>query len=239
MAWEPGLADRARPTIIAVDGPVAAGKGTLARRLAEHLGLRYLESGRLYRAVAARVLRAGGDPGNADDVIAAARALGDDDLAVPELRDEAVGNAASVLSAIPEVRAVLLEYQRAFGRTPPGAVIDGRDIGTVVFPDAAHKLFVTASLEIRAGRRSRELRERGVDCDREQVLGAMAERDARDRRRAVAPLAPAKDAFILDTTGLDADAAFAAALGHLRRKDARFAALEAGTAPPRAPEGEA
>ncbi len=212
MAWEPGLADRARPTIIAVDGPVAAGKGTLARRLAEHLGLRYLESGRLYRAVAGRVLRAGGDPGNADDVIAAARALCDDDLAVPELRDEAVGNAASVLSAIPEVRAVLLEYQRAFGRTPPGAVIDGRDIGTVVFPDATHKLFVTASLEVRAGRRYGELRARGVDCELEQVKRDVAARDARDRGRDIAPLAVAADAVMIDTAGLDAEAAFEAGL---------------------------
>lgn len=206
------MPDRSRPTIIAVDGPVAAGKGTLARRLAEHLGLRYLESGRLYRAVAARVLRTGGDPGNAEDAVAAARALGDDDLAAPELRDEEVGNAASVLSVIPEVRAVLLEYQRAFGRTPPGAVIDGRDIGTVVFPDATYKLFVTASLEARAERRYRELRARGVDCKLAQVRRDVAERDARDSGRDVAPLVVAADAVVLDTTDLDAGAAFAAGL---------------------------
>lgn len=232
------MAERVAVVIIAIDGPAAAGKRTLARRLAALLGLRYLDSGELYRAVARRVLGAGGDPADAGQAAAAARALTEEDLSTPGLRDEAVGRAASVVAAIPEVRAALLEYQRAFGRAPPGAVIDGRDIGTVVFPDAAHKLFVTASLEIRAGRRTRELREGGVACDREQVLNEMAERDARDRRRAVAPLAPAKDAFVLDTTGLDADAAFAAALGHLGRKDARFAALEARAAPPRAPEGE-
>ncbi len=210
--------------IIAIDGPAAAGKRTLARRLAAQLGLRYLDSGELYRAVALRVLGAGGDPADAGQAAAAARALTEEDLSAPGLRDEAVGRAASVVAAIPEVRAALLEYQRAFGRAPPGAVIDGRDIGTVVFPDAAHKLFVTASLEIRAGRRTRELRDGGVACDREQVLNEMAERDARDRRRAVAPLAAAADAYVLDTTDLDADAAFAAALAHVAAGDVGAAA---------------
>ena len=213
------MAERSSTVLIAVDGPAAAGKRTLARRLAAHLGLRYLDSGELYRAVAARVLGAGGDPANAEQAAAAARALDEADLTVPGLRDEAVAAAASVVAAIPEVRAALLAYQRAFGRVPPGAVIDGRDIGTVVFPDASHKLFVTASLEVRAERRHRELLARGVDCDRAGVRREMAERDARDRRRAVAPLAKAADAYVLDTTDLDADAAFAAALAHVGAGD--------------------
>ena len=198
--------------IIAVDGPAAAGKGTLARRLADHLGLRYLESGRLYRAVAARLLREGGDPADAARAVAIARALHDVDLEAGDLRDERVGRAASIVSAIPAVRQALLDYQRDFGRRPPGAVIDGRDIGTVVFPDAAHKLFVTASAEARAERRWRELVARGVATTRAAVLRDLVARDARDTARAVAPLAPAPDAIVLDTTEMDAEAAFAAAL---------------------------
>jgi cytidylate kinase len=213
------LAERGPAVVIAVDGPAAAGKRTLARRLAAHLGLRYLDSGELYRAVAARVLGAGGDPANAGQAAAAARALDEADLTAPGLRDEAVAAAASVVAAIPEVRTALLAYQRAFGRVPPGAVIDGRDIGTVVFPDASHKLFVTASLEVRAERRHRELLARGVGSDRAGVRREMAERDERDRRRAVAPLARAADAHVLDTTDLDADAAFAAALAHVAAGD--------------------
>ncbi len=199
--------------MIAIDGPAAAGKGTLARRLASHLGLRYLDSGMLYRAVAARVLRAGGDPADPGQSVAAVRALAEGDLAAPDLRDEAVSRAASVVSAIPEVRAALVDYQRAFGESPPGAVIDGRDIGTVVFPDATHKLFVTADPEIRAARRHAELAGRGAPSDRAEVLRELAERDARDRGRAVAPLTPAADAVVLDTSALDIDEAFEAALG--------------------------
>lgn len=206
------MPDRAGVTIITVDGPVAAGKGTLARRLAAHLGLRYLDSGMLYRAVAARILRTGGDPSDAGQAITAAEAFNADDLDVPGLRDEAVGRGASVVAAIPRVRAVLLNYQRAFGRTPPGAVIDGRDIGTVVFPDASHKLFVTASLDTRVDRRYKELRERGVTCDRDGVLREMVDRDTRDRERAVAPLVPAHDAVVIDTSRLDAEAVFEAGL---------------------------
>jgi len=203
----------ARPaTIIAVDGPAAAGKGTLARRLADRLGLRYLESGRLYRAVAARLLREGGDPTDAARAAAIARDLREADLEAADLRDERVGRAASIVSAIPAVRRALLDYQRAFGHRPPGAVIDGRDIGTVVFPDATHKLFVTASAEARAERRWRELVARGVATTRAAVLRDLVERDARDTARAVAPLAPAADAIVLDTTDMDIEAAFAAAL---------------------------
>ena len=201
-----------RVTVIAIDGPAAAGKGTLARRLAEHLGLRYLDSGRLYRAVAAKLLRDGADPGDAGKAVAAARALTGDDLEAPGLRDEPVGQAASVLASIAEVRSVLLDYQRQFAAAPPGAVIEGRDIGSVVFPEATHKLFVTASLEVRVERRYGELAERGMTADRAAVRDEMATRDARDRGRGVAPMVAAVDAHEIDTSRLDAEAAFNAAL---------------------------
>ena len=201
--------------VIAVDGPAAAGKGTLARRLAAHFGLRHLDSGTLYRAVAARLLHDGCDPADATAAEAAARALDEADLGAADLRDEAVGRAASVVAAIPAVRHALIDYQRRFGRTPPGAVIDGRDIGTVVFPDAEHKLYVTASAEARAERRYLELVQRGETADRAAVRREMAERDARDAERTVAPMVPAADAIVLDTSGLDIDAAFEAALAAL------------------------
>ena len=209
------MAEAAQPLVIAVDGPAAAGKGTLARRLAAHLGLRHLESGLLYRAVAARLLRAGGDPEDAGAAARTARMLAGRDLEASGLRDERVGRAASVVSRHPDVRAALIGRQRAFGASAPGAVIDGRDIGTVVFPGAAHKLFVTADIETRIGRRVRELAGRGEPVDREQVAREMAERDARDSARDVAPLRPAPDAVIIDTTHMDPDAAFEAALAVL------------------------
>jgi cytidylate kinase len=200
------------PLVIAVDGPSAAGKGTLARRLAAHFGLRYLDSGRLYRAVAARLLKDGDDPADEARAVAAARALDDADLEAPNLRDEAVGQAASVVAPIAAVRAALLDYQRGVAATPPGAVIDGRDIGTVVCPGAVHKLFVTARLEVRVERRFLELGAAGATVDRDRVRREMAERDARDRERGTAPLAAAPDAIVLDTSELDADGAFEAAL---------------------------
>ncbi len=201
--------------VIAVDGPAAAGKGTLARRLAAYFGLRHLDSGTLYRAVGARLLREAGDPADAAAAEAAARALDESDLAAANLRDEAVGRAASVVAAIPAVRRALIDTQRRFGRTPPGAVIDGRDIGTVVFPDAEHKLYVTASAEARAERRYLELVQRGETAERAAVRREMAKRDARDAERAVAPMVPAADAIVLDTSGLDIDAVFEAALATL------------------------
>ena len=201
--------------VIAVDGPAAAGKGTLARRLAAHFGLRHLDSGTLYRAVAARLLREAGDPADAAAAEAVAHAIDESDLAAANLRDEAVGRAASVVAAIPAVRRALIDYQHRFGRTPPGAVIDGRDIGTVVFPDAEHKLYVTASAEARAGRRYLELAARGEPADRAAVRREMAERDARDAERAIAPMMPAADATVLDTSGLEIDAVFKVALAAL------------------------
>ena len=202
--------------IVAVDGPAAAGKGTLARRLAAHLDYAYLDSGKLYRAVGLAVVRDGGDPEDGDAAVGAARRLTAADLDDPELTGEVAAGAASKVAAIAEVRAALLDFQRDFAARPPGgklgAVIDGRDIGTVVCPGAARKLFVTASLEVRAERRCKELRDRGEEAIYARVLQEMRERDARDSQRSVAPLKAADDAFLLDTSELDADQAFAAAL---------------------------
>jgi cytidylate kinase len=197
--------------IIAVDGPAAAGKGTLARRLAAHLGLPYLDTGLLYRAVGRRVLDAGGDPANVATATAAAISLEADDMARDDLRGPAADRAASLVAAIPEVRAALLNFQRRFG-ADHGAVLDGRDIGTIVFPAADVKLFVTASLAERARRRHAEMTARGLTGSLAEVEREMAARDARDAGRDVAPLVPARDAHLLDTTELDADAAFSAAL---------------------------
>ncbi len=199
----------APPLTIAIDGPAAAGKGTLARRLAAHFNLPYLDTGLLYRAVGRRVLDHGGDPADPVQAAQAARALTPADLTRDDLRTQAVDRAASAVAGQAAVRAALLDFQRQFARTQ-GAVLDGRDIGTVVLPDATAKLFVTASLAARAERRWRE---RGA------VLGALAQvtadlaaRDAEDAARTIAPLRPAADAVTLDTTALDAEAAFQAAL---------------------------
>ena len=205
------------PLVIAIDGPAAAGKGTLARRIAAHLDLRYLDTGLLYRAVGRRVLDRGADPRDAAIAVAEARALDPADLDRPDLRGPASDAAASAVAAIPAVRAALLDFQRSFGRAR-GAVLDGRDIGTVVFPEAPVKLFVTASPEERARRRFLELRGRGIAADPDQVLAEIRDRDAQDANRPVAPLKPAPDAITIDTTALDADAAFAAALAAIERR---------------------
>jgi len=198
--------------VVAIDGPAASGKGTLARRLAEHFGFAHLDTGKLYRATAFLVLDDGGDPADPDAAEAAACRVTPALLADPELLSERVANASSVVAAIPGVRAALLAFQRAFAATPPppagGAVLDGRDIGTAVCPDAAVKLFVTASPEARAARRVKELRQRGAAAIYDDVLQDMKERDARDSLRQVAPLAAAADAVTIDTTTLDADQAF-------------------------------
>lgn len=209
--------------VIAIDGPAAAGKGTLARRVAAHLGLAYLDTGAIYRAVGLTVLRSGGDPANPADAQAVARSLTPGDLATlqedPELRSEAAGQAASQVAAQQPVRDALLDFQRRFAAEPPngarGAVLDGRDIGTVVCPDATHKIFVTASVEERARRRIKELRDKGVEVIESRVLQDLKDRDARDQERSVAPLRPAEGAWVLDTSDLDADAAFAAVLAYL------------------------
>ena len=204
-------------TVIAVDGPAAAGKGTLARRLAAALGLPHLDTGLLYRAVGRRVLDVAGDPRDAAQAEAAARALTPADLDRTDLRSPMADRAASAVAAIPAVRAALLDFQRSFGRDR-GAVLDGRDIGTGVFPDAAVKLFVTASVQERARRRCLELRGRGVAADPAQVEAEIRDRDAQDASRPDAPLKPAADALLLDTTALDAEAAFAAALALVRER---------------------
>ena len=199
------------PRVIAVDGPAAAGKGTLARRLARELGLPYLDTGLLYRAVGRRVLDAGGDP--RDPLVAedAARALTPADLDRGDLRGPAADMAASAVATLPQVRAALVDWQRDFGRRH-GAVMDGRDIGTVIFPDAPAKLFVTASPEARARRRHAELAARGVDRPLADVEAEMQARDAQDAARAAAPMKPAEDAIMLDTTALGIEDAYRMAL---------------------------
>lgn len=202
--------------VIAVDGPVAAGKGTLARRLADRYGYAYLDTGSLYRAVGSKVLRLKGDPADPEVAAKAAESLDESDLAAPDLRSEAVGLAASRVAAIPAVRAALLDYQRRFAAHPPGArpgaVLDGRDIGTVVCPDAPVKLFVTARDEVRAERRHRELMDKGETATFERVLADLRRRDEQDRARSAAPLKAAGDAHLLDTSDLAIEAAVAAAV---------------------------
>ena len=198
--------------IIAIDGPAASGKGTLGKRLAAHYGLRHLDTGLIYRAVAKALLDAGHSPANRARAVAAAEAIDHSRFDEPALKSQAVGEAASLVSAVPEVRKAVLAFQRDFGRTPPGAVLDGRDIGTVVFPDADVKIFVTATADVRARRRAVELREAGNRVDEAEVLADIQRRDERDTKRSVAPLKPAREAHLLDTTHLDIDAAFRAAI---------------------------
>jgi cytidylate kinase len=194
--------------IIAVDGPAAAGKGTIARALAQHFGYHFLDTGALYRMVGLAVLRRGQDPADTAAAIAAATSLDPSGFADRDLRNEAVGAAASIVAVVPEVRSALLSLQRDFARRQPGAVLDGRDIGTVVCPDADVKLYVTASPEVRAARRQKEL---GA-ASYADVLAEIRARDLRDSQRATAPLLPAKDAVILDTSELDIAAATAKAI---------------------------
>lgn len=194
--------------IIAVDGPAAAGKGTIARALARHFGLHFLDTGSLYRMVGLSVLKAGADPHDKACAIRAASALNPAEFADSELRNEEVGAAASIVAVIPEVRAALLGVQRQFARKPPGAVLDGRDIGTVVCPDADVKLFITASAEVRARRRQKELNA----PDYGEVLAEIRARDLRDSQRATAPLVAAKDAVVIDTSEMEVGAAVAEAI---------------------------
>ena len=209
--------------IIAIDGPAAAGKGTLARRLAEHFSLAYLDTGLIYRAVGRKVLDDGAD---ANDAVAAgvvARALVPADLERDGLRTDETAQAASKVSAVPGVRAALLDFQRDFAQAPPagfqGAVLDGRDIGTVVCPDADVKIFISADVEVRAKRRVKELQDRVGEAIYARVLENMMERDARDSDRAVSPLEPAADAHTLDTSNLDADQVLATALEIIGSRD--------------------
>ena len=198
--------------IIAIDGPAAAGKGTLAQRLAAHFGLPYLDTGLLYRLVGRVMAERGLDPDDAAAATMVARNLDPALLADPGLRGHEAGELASRVAVHPGVRAALLDFQRAFAAMPQGAVLDGRDIGTAVCPNADIKIFVTASPEVRAWRRTRELNAKGRAVDYERILAEIRGRDARDSGRAAAPLKAAEDAYLLDTTDKDIEAAFLAAV---------------------------
>ena len=198
--------------IIAIDGPAASGKGTLARRLADHYGLPHLDTGLLYRATAASLLQSDRSLHDVDAAVAAARGLGLMEFDEARLRGAEMGEAASIVAAIPQVRAALVQLQRDFAARPGGAVLDGRDIGTVICPDANVKIFVTASPAARAQRRALELARRGEKVDYPGVLADIVKRDARDAERTDAPMRASADATTLDTTRLDIDRAFAAAV---------------------------
>jgi CMP/dCMP kinase len=198
--------------IIAIDGPAASGKGTIAKQIADVYGLHHLDTGLIYRAVAKAVLDAGYSPDDAGRAIAAAVALDPTKFNEKSLKAQPITEAASVVAAIPEVRQALMNFQRQFATKPPGAVLDGRDIGTVIAPGADVKLFVVATPEVRAKRRTLELQAKGEPVDEQEVLADLLRRDERDSRRTAAPLKAAPDAHLLDTTHLSIDAAFRAAV---------------------------
>jgi cytidylate kinase len=213
--------------VIAIDGTSGCGKGTLARKLARHYGFAHLDSGALYRLVALGVLRTGGDPARAEEAVRAAREIDPDGINEPQLRSAAVGDAASLVAAVPEVRSAVFRFQRDFAGHPPGgapgAVIDGRDIGTVICPEATAKLFVDARPRVRAIRRWLELKQRQESDqsglpDIETIEADLIARDQRDRARPVAPLRQAEDAVLLDTSDLDIEATFAKALALINDK---------------------
>lgn len=204
--------------IIAIDGPAASGKGTLAKRIAQSFGYAHLDTGLLYRAVARDVASSGANAEDESAAVARANALDPATLNDPSLRAAGIGEAASLVARFEGVRAALRQFQREFARRLPGAVLDGRDIGTVVCPDADVKIFVTAATEVRARRRFLELREQDAPVTYEDVLARILERDARDAGRTSSPMRPAEDAILLDTTNLDIEAAFDAAVGLIKRK---------------------
>jgi CMP/dCMP kinase len=198
--------------IIAIDGPAASGKGTLAKRLAAHYGYRHLDTGVIYRAVAYALIRAGADLRDEARAVQAALELDPNKFEDPILKTQTVAEAASVVSAIPRVREALVNFQRRFAAGPPGAVLDGRDIGTVICPHAEVKIFVLADPEVRARRRTLEARARGEKADEAAVLADILQRDERDKNRAVAPLKPADDAYLLDNSNLDIEGGVRAAI---------------------------
>lgn len=198
--------------IIAIDGPAASGKGTLGKRLAAHFGYRHLDTGLIYRAVAKAVLDMGAELSDEVKATAAATALDAGQLGDPALKTDAIGQAASIVSAFPGVRAALFDFQRDFASHPPGAVLDGRDIGTVICPQAEIKIFVVATPEVRARRRAQEIAGRGEPVDEAAVLADIRKRDERDSNRSAAPLKAAPDAHVLDTSALDIEGAVKAAL---------------------------
>jgi len=211
------------PVVIAVDGPAASGKGSIARALARHFGLPHMDTGMLYRAVALTMFRFGGDPASEFEAVRACEGVAQIDPTDPELRSEVVGSIASRISTYPGVRAALMDRQRGFAGQAAGAVLDGRDIGTVIAPNATVKLFVTASAEVRAQRRVRELLERGMPAHFEDVLIDIRSRDARDSGREAAPLAQADDAELLETSEMDLDEAIEAAIKLAENKLAALA----------------
>jgi CMP/dCMP kinase len=198
--------------IIAIDGPAASGKGTLAKRLAAHYGYRHLDTGVIYRAVAHALIEAGSDLKDETAAVTAAVRLDPETFENPALKSQKVGTAASVVSAIPRVREALVEFQRQFAATPPGAVLDGRDIGTVICPNADVKIFVVADPRVRARRRTLEARARGEEADEMAVLADIMARDQRDQSRSVAPLKQAEDAYLLDNSNLDIEGGVRAAI---------------------------
>jgi cytidylate kinase len=204
--------------IIAIDGPAASGKGTLGKRLAAHYGLRHLDTGLLYRAVAKALLDAGHKPDDPVRAVAAAKVIDPSHFDETVLKRHDIGEAASVVSAIPEVRAALFSFQQEFAARPPGAVLDGRDIGTVICPGADVKIFVTAAPEVRARRRALESQERGESVNEAEILAYIHRRDQRDRSRAAAPLVQAPDAHLLDTTALDIDGMLRTAIELVERR---------------------
>ena len=216
----PSIAAPHRPFVVAIDGPAAAGKGTLALALAELLGLPHLDTGLLYRAIGKLMALRGFDLDDAELAGEFARNLDPDDLKRHDLRGREAGELASRVVVPPPVREALVDFQRAFAARAPGAVLDGRDIGPVICPDAAVKTFVTASPEVRARRRTDELLAKGRDVDYARILEETRERDDRDSNRAVAPLKPAADAVVLDTSNLDREAALSAALAIVAAKRA-------------------
>lgn len=198
--------------IIAIDGPAASGKGTLGKRLAKHYGYRHLDTGVLYRAVGFALIERGIDLNNEIEAVHAAESLDPEHFGNPALKTQQAGDAASIVSAFPRVREVLLNFQRHFAEEPPGAVLDGRDIGTVICPNADVKIFVVADPAVRARRRTLEAKARGEDADEALVLADILKRDERDQNRPVAPLKPAKDAYLLDNSNLDIEGGVRAAI---------------------------
>src|SRR4051795_12074140 len=198
--------------IIAIDGPAASGKGTLGKRLAHHYGYRHLDTGVIYRAVAKALLDEGADLTDEARAVAAALELDPEKFGNPALKTQTVGEAASVVSAIPRVREALVSFQRQFAADPPGAVLDGRDIGTVICPHADVKIFVIADPKVRARRRTMEAKARGEEADEAAVLADIIQRDERDKNRAIAPLKPAADAYLLDNSQLDIEGGVRAAI---------------------------
>jgi cytidylate kinase len=220
-SMSPAASNPKPPIVIAVDGPAASGKGTIARAIARHFGLPHMDTGMLYRAVALTMFRFGGSPGNEFEAVRACEGVAQVDPTDPELRSEAVSAIASRISAYPGVRGALLDRQHHFASQTSGAVLDGRDIGTVIAPSASAKLFVTASPEVRAQRRVRELLERGMPAHFDDVLVDIRARDARDSGRDAAPLKQAEDADLLDTSDMNVDEAIAAAIELVEARLAR------------------